>query len=267
MDMAASFQFMVANLSAIQGHTQRHIIALDWRGFGGTEHSGTDTYWYADYLADLDALLDIIAPQRAVDLLGHSMGGNVAMVYAGIRPSRVRKLINLEGFGLPASHPRQAPTRYARWLDELKTPAILHPYLSVQGVADRLQKNNPRLSDARAAWLAPHWASQGPDGLWQLRADPAHKRTHPLLYNKDEVLACWANITAPTLWVEGDETDFFGNAERGNVWWGDAYPRSEFEARLGVVPMLERAVLNQAGHMLHHDQPEALALCVHQFLS
>ncbi len=267
MDVAASFQFMVEALSAIQGHTRRYIIALDWRGFGGTARSGSDTYWHPDYLADLDALLDVISPSRAVDLLGHSMGGNVAMVYAGIRPARVHKLINLEGFGLPASHAWQAPGRYARWLDELKTPATLRPYPSVQAVAVRLQKNNPRLSDARAAWLAPHWAHQGPDGLWHLQADPVHKRIHPVLYNKDEAVACWASITAPTLWVEGDETDFFGTAERANVWWGDAYPRSEFDERLCVVPQLERAVLKQAGHMLHHDQPEALARSIHQFLS
>jgi pimeloyl-ACP methyl ester carboxylesterase len=199
-------------------------------------------------------------------ITGHSMGGHVATLYAGVRPERVAKLINLEGFGMPATRPQQAPSRYARWLDQLKSPASLQAYPSAQAVANRLQKNNPRLTRDRAEWLATHWAREGDDGRWHLKADPAHKHISPLLYQKDEALACWARITAPMLWVEGDQTHIFGTGHEGNPWWGDAYPRTEFEARLGVVPQVERCLLKNAGHMLHHDQPEALAEAILSFL-
>jgi pimeloyl-ACP methyl ester carboxylesterase len=267
MDVAASFQFMVDALYQAQGDTARQVIALDWRGFGDTESPPCDTYWHPDYLADLDALFDLIAPGRPIDLLGHSMGGNIAMVYAGVRPARIRKLINLEGFGLPASNPRQAPSRYARWLDELKTPAALRTYASLEDVAARLQKNNPLLPPERAAWLAPHWARLEADGQWHLRADPVHKRIYPVLYQADEAVACWAKIKAPMLWVEGDQTDFFGIGGQGNPWWGEAYPRAEFDTRLSVMSQVERRMLAQAGHMLHHDQPAALAAAVLGFVS
>ncbi|AKJ30633.1 alpha/beta hydrolase [Caldimonas brevitalea] len=248
MDVSASFQFVVDAL-----HTERHIIAPDWRGFGPTEWPGTDTYWFPDYLADLDAILDQLLPEHPqIDLLGHSMGGNVAMLYAGVRPERVRRLINLEGFGLPDSRAEQAPKRYAQWLDELKQPAELRSYESLDAVAERLRKNNPLLRPEFAEWLAPHWARQDAQGRWAILGDPAHKRANPVLYRKEEVLACWRRITAPTLWVEGDRTDV-------SKWWGDRYPRSDFESRLAVVPQLQRHVLSPAGHMLHHDQPEALA--------
>ena len=102
-----------------------HVIAPDWRGFGLTERSHADTYWFPDYLADLDAMLDHYAPGEAVNLLGHSMGGNVVGIYAGVRPERVRRLINLEGFGMPATAPEKAPRHYAKWLDELRQPAAL----------------------------------------------------------------------------------------------------------------------------------------------
>jgi pimeloyl-ACP methyl ester carboxylesterase len=158
MDVSASFQFVVDALTV-----PRQVIAPDWRGFGGTQGPpGTDTYWFPDYLADLDALLDALCPDQPVDLLGHSMGGNVAMLYAGIRPQRVRRLINLEGFGLPATKPSQAPARYAAWLDDLKQSQGLRDYGSVDEVAERLRRNNPRLTPDRAAWLAPHWARQNP---------------------------------------------------------------------------------------------------------
>lgn len=255
MDVGASFQFVVDALAQ-----DRHVIAPDWRGFGLTQAPGADCYWFPDYLGDLDALLDALAPGQAVDLVGHSMGGNVAMIYAGVRPERVRRLVNLEGFGLPETTPDQAPARYAKWLDELKTPMELRSYDSLDAVAERLRKNNPLLRPEFASWLAPHWAQPAEDGRWVILGDPAHKRTNPVLYRKDEVLACWRRITAPTLWVEGDRTNLA-------QWWGERYPRADFEARLAVVPRLRREVLSPAGHMLHHDQPEALARLLDDFLS
>jgi pimeloyl-ACP methyl ester carboxylesterase len=254
MDVGMSFQFVVDAFAA-----ERHVIAPDWRGFGLTETPNTDTYWFPDYLADLDALLDQLVPGQPIDLLGHSMGGNVAMLYAGVRPERIRRLINLEGFGLPDSRPSQAPKRYAQWLDDLKTPQQLRSYDSLDAVAERLRKNNPLLREDRAAWLAVHWSRQDEHGHWVILGDPAHKRANPVLYRKEEVLACWERIAAPVLWVEGDRTDVA-------KWWGDRYPRADFEARLAVVPKLERHVLSPAGHMLHHDQPEALAERIEAFL-
>ncbi len=256
MDVAASFQFMVDALAA-----ERFVIAADWRGFGLSDASGSDSYWFADYLGDLDALLDhpeLGLAGAPVDLLGHSMGGNVVMLYAGIRPERIRRLVSLEGFGMPATVPEQAPKRYRQWLDELKEPAGLKPYDSVAEVAARLCKTNPLLPEDKAAWLAPHW-SREVGGQWQILGDPAHKRVNPLLYRVEEVLACWKQIAAPMLWVEGDRTDV-------EKWWGHRYPRSEFDARLAVVPKVERHVLSPAGHMLHHDQPEALARRLEAFL-
>ncbi len=255
MDVGASFQFAVDAL-----HTDRFVIAPDWRGFGLSGSPGTDCYWFPDYLADLDALLDALLPGQPVDLLGHSMGGNVAMIYAGVRPARVRRLVNLEGFGLPESRPQQAPRRYAHWLEELKQPKELRTYDSVAAVAERLRKTNPLLRPERAAWLARHWSRERADGQWEILADPAHKVANPVLYQKDEVLECWKLITAPLLWVEGDRTD----TER---WWGKRYSKDEFHQRLAAVPRVEKQLLSPAGHMLHHDQPEELAHRLEAFLA
>lgn len=256
MDVGASFQFVVDALAG-----ERPVVAPDWRGFGRTASlPGTDSYWFPDYLGDLDALLDHLSPDAPIDLLGHSMGGNVAMVYAGVRPQRVRRLVNLEGFGLPQTRAAQAPARYAAWLDGLKEPQRLRDYASLDEVADRLRKNNPRLTPERAAWLAPHWARlDAASGRWVIQGDPAHKRANPVLYRAEEALACWARITAPLLWVEARQTDVA-------KFWGERYPRSEFEQRLATVPKVERVVIEDASHMLHHDQPEALAQEIEGFL-
>jgi pimeloyl-ACP methyl ester carboxylesterase len=258
MDVGASFQFVVDALAALEG-TQRFIVAPDWRGFGGTSNGGSDGYWFPDYLGDLDALADALAPGRPFDLLGHSMGGNVVMSYAGIRSGRIRKLVNLEGFGLPDMKPDAAPKRAAQWLDELKTPQAFAPYADASAVAARLRKTNPRLADDKAAWLTTHWAEPRADGQWHLRADPAHKRVNPVPYRAEEAVAAWRAIEAPVLWVEGAQTDM-------RKWWGDRYPRTEFDARLAQVKQTQRVTLADAGHMLHHDQPEALAEALRAFL-
>jgi pimeloyl-ACP methyl ester carboxylesterase len=262
MDVGASFQFVVDALAALEGES-RYILAADWRGFGLTRTPSADSYWFADYLGDLDALLHHdalgLAGEAPVDLLGHSMGGNVVMSYAGVRPERIRRLVNLEGFGLPETKPHHAPKRLRQWLDELRTEASLRNYASLADVAARLMKNNPRLDAAHAAWLAAHWAEQRDDGRWHILGDPAHKRANPVLYRRDEILEGWKLITAPVLWVEGNETDV-------TKWWGDRYPRADFEARLAVVPKVERVLLQDCGHMLHHDQPAALAARLKAFL-
>lgn len=256
MDVSASFQFLVDQLPE-----DWSCFAPDWRGFGLSERSGADTYWFADYLADLDALVDALNGLGKIavptNLLGHSMGGNIACLYAGVRPERISRLINLEGFGLPASDPAKTPARYVRWLDGIASGVpSLRAYPSLEEVAARLMRNNPRLLAARAAFLAGHWSAQGEDGQWHLRADPWHKATHPIPYRADEVSACWRAIRAPTLWVSASETHrslHFANT-------------AEYLARLGDVAKLRKEVIQHAGHMLHHDQPEALARLICDFL-
>jgi pimeloyl-ACP methyl ester carboxylesterase len=176
-----------------------------------------------------------------------------------VRPERIRKLINLEGFGLPRSVAKTAPQRYAKWLAELREPARLRTYASLDAVAQRLRKNNPLLTEQRAAWLAPHWSRERDDGQWEVLGDPAHKRINPVQHQVEETLECWKRITAPVMWVEGDRTDI-------PKWWGGRYTHEEFQARLALVADVQKHCLTDAGHMLHHDQPQELARRLSAFL-
>ncbi|CAN7465477.1 alpha/beta hydrolase [Acidovorax sp. Leaf76] len=259
MDVGASYQFTVDALQQ-----ERRIIAPDWRGFGLTSTAQADHYFFADYLADLDMLLDHYAPGEAIDLVGHSMGGNIAMMYAGVRPERIRRLVNLEGFGMPASKPEQAPKRYAQWIDELKQlrsgELALKTYDSQDGVARRLMKTNPRLSEDKARWLAGHWARPNAQGQWEILGDPAHKITSAQLYRLDEALALYDRIAAPVLAVEASD-DSLGQ------WWKGRYSLEEYHQRLTHVRDVRTAVVQDAGHMLHHDQPGQVAQLIETFLA
>ncbi len=255
MDVSASFQFVV---DALPRHWR--VVAPDWRGFGLTDRAPGDCYWYPDYLADLEFILDDVAGQAPAWLVGHSMGGNIALMYAGARPQRVRAVVNLEGFGLRPTHPEQAPGRYAQWIDQLKQGGALRDYASRDEVAARLMKNNPRLSAERAAFLAQHWSEPDGSGRFRIAGDPAHRIVNPTLYRIDEVLACWQNVECPVLWVQAAQTDVLRHVGADR----DAALR-EVEKRKTALRDVQSVVVEDAGHMLHHDQPDEVARLIDDF--
>ena len=265
MDVAASYQFMVDALS--DAFTDgRTIIAPDWRGFGLTNSAGVgaaDNFWLPDYLADLDFLLDHYAEDKKIDLVGHSMGGNIAMIYSGIRPERIHRLVNLEGFGLAPSTPAQAPSRYAKWMDQLKSlhkgELDLKAYDTLGGVASRLMKTNPRLSEDKANWLAGHWAKETPAGKWQILGEPGHKVVNANIYQVQETLEIYKRIIAPVLAVEASEDSL-------DKWNQGRYTLADYHERLKSIANAKVARIEDAGHMLHHDQPEQLARLIEDFL-
>jgi pimeloyl-ACP methyl ester carboxylesterase len=250
MDVSASFQFLVDAL-----RKDWDVYAPDWRGYGLTDWGKSDCYWFPDYIADLDLLLEQIET-RPVNLVGHSLGGNVAALYAGVKPARVAKLVNLEGFGMQATRPEQAPKRYARWLDELREPSRLRPYADFAALADRLQEGNRRLSREKAEFLARHWGREEGGGV-VLRGDPAHKIVNPVLYRYEEVRACWQQVSAPVLWVDAEASDTLKR-----VGLDDA----QHAERRSAFCDLRYETVRDAGHMLHHDQPEAVARLIEGFL-
>ncbi len=263
MDVAASWQFVIDALSPAFAQN-RTVLAPDWRGFGLTQGPPTDSYWMPDYLGDLDNLLTQLCPEQAVDLVGHSMGGNVVMLYAGSRPERIRRLINLEGFGMAATQATQAPARMTQWLDQLQGfqtgSSDLKPYPDANGVAQRLMKTNKRLAPDKAQWLATQWARPDASGQWHILGDAAHKVVNPYLFRVDETLELYRCITAPTLVVQASDGSL-------TQWWKGKYTKEEFEERLKAVPNLQKATIQDAGHMLHHDQAAALASLMEGFLS
>jgi pimeloyl-ACP methyl ester carboxylesterase len=250
MDVSASFQFLVDAL-----RRDWFVIAPDWRGYGLTRQPHGDAYWFPDYMTDLDILLRHYAPEVPVNLLGHSLGGNVASLYAGVRPERIARLINLEGFGMRRTRAEEAPARYRKFMDEVADPPTLKPYADFAALEARLKKGNPRLTDDKAAFLARHWGAQQ-DGQVVLLADPAHKIVNASLYRVDEAMACWEAITAPTLVVAAKQSEMLTR-------WID---EADYRERLSHFRFLTEAMIDDAGHMLHHDQPEQLARLIEDFI-
>ena len=146
-DVSASFQFVVDELPG-----NWRIVAPDWRGFGLTQWND-GPYWFPDYLADLDALLEHYSPDEPASIVGHSMGAIVASLYAGIRPERVSRFANLEGFGLWVSAPGETPDRFDTWLKQIRDDnSSFRHYARREDFATRMCRDNPRLTAERAAF-------------------------------------------------------------------------------------------------------------------
>ncbi len=236
LDCAETFQFMVDALPR-----DWSFVALDWRGFGGSGWNDAP-YWFPDYLADLEALLDLLqhaggANPRPLRVIGHSMGGNVSSLYAGVRPGRFRWLVSLEGFGLPRMSADETPKRYATWLDELRKGVKSSRYESLAQLAMVLKRRNPRLPAANAAFLARAWSRPRADGGVELRADPWHRLTNPILYRREEAEACWRRADLPMLLVVGAESEFHGRLGADGT---NAYFR-------GIFVQLDCAAIDAAG--------------------
>lgn len=251
-DVAASFQFVVDALSR-----DWRVIAPDWRGFGLSQWND-GPYWFPDYIADLDALLGHYSPQQATQIAAHSMGGNVAGLYAGIRPERVARFANLEGFGLWVVAPDEAPARLDKWLQQLRDnePAFRR-YDAPADFAARLLADNPRLNTERADFMAAH-SLRAVDGGYVFAADPRHRWTNPVLYRMDEAKACWRRITASTLWVAARESfvmkQFAGHTD-------------DYRERLSCYRDVREIVLDDCAHNVHHDRPEQIAALLDDFFA
>ncbi|MGA0027651.1 MAG: alpha/beta fold hydrolase [Steroidobacteraceae bacterium] len=223
-DTADTFQFLADAFAA-----DWPLLALDSRGFGPT------------------------GPAR---LVGHSMGGHVAMLYAGIQPDRVRRLVSLEGFGLPPSSPEESPERFARWLRQLKEPNPFGQFRDHGHFAHFLAGRNPRLGAERASFIARAWAAPSDSGGVVMRADPAHKRVNPYRYQREDAKACWARIKAPALLVLASESEYLGHL--GEEGAGDGLATA--------MPGVRQQVIKGVGHMLHHEDPARVAAVVERFL-
>jgi pimeloyl-ACP methyl ester carboxylesterase len=248
-DCGTSFQFLVDQL-----RKDWFVVAPDWRGFGQT-FCRAESYWFPDYVADLDALLNIYHESDPVRLLGHSMGANVIGIYAGTMPERVAGFINVEGFGLADSDPDNAPVNFRRWIEQGRIMPAYKTYTDFAELAEKIAARSPAMGSEKAMFVARHWAQKNTSGVVKIRADPAHKLPNAVQYRRAEARACWSRIEAPVLQVLGENTAFRDAAKAWLDPGGDVLQGLETET----------VAIPDAGHMVHFEQPAKLAKAVERF--
>ena len=248
MDCGAAWQLLVDRLP-----DDWPLVAIDWPGYGHSARRAAH-YWYPEHLAELDWLLEEVSPRSPARLIGHSMGGSVASMYAGIRPERVAWVVNMEGFGMPALPHAQLPGLIAGWLDALRTPPVARRYPQLEELAAAVRRANPRLPMAHARFLASAWSRQV-DGGFEILADPRQQLRTPIRYARADVEACWVQARAPQLLLYGAES-----AHVQRVLDADS-PTGLRQFR----PALVIESIAAAGHLLHYEQPQRVAEAIVRF--
>ncbi len=251
-DSSITFQFMVEHL-----RDDWCVIAPDWRGHGLSQWV-SQGYWFHEFVADLDALVDTLLPGVRLPLVGHSLGGNIAGAYAGLVPDRVSHLVSLDGFGpLTSRVPVDVRKIMTGLLSIPKTDRLHRSYPDVEAVADRLMKGNARLTRQQAAFLADHATRDDGRGGRTWTFDPSHQMALPSFHSMQEWGDIWAGIRAPTLWISSeDRRPFAATAVPG-----------EMERRAALVPGVKRVRVPDTGHNLQHDAPALMAHLVEQFIA
>jgi pimeloyl-ACP methyl ester carboxylesterase len=235
-----------------------HVLAPDLRGHGDSQWSPDGNYSVAGYVYDLAQLIhqQELAP---VTILAHSLGGVIALRYAGIYPDSVRRLIAIEGLGASprriAEHSKRGiAERMQDWIAEQRALSGRMPrrYASIEDAFRRMQEENRHLTPEQALHLTQHGVNQNEDGTYSWKFDNYVRADRPYEMTIGEVQELWQRITCPTLLVYGQES-----------WASDPLK----DGRALHFRNAKVVTIEEAGHWVHHDRLDAFLELVRDFLA
>ena len=234
-----------------------HIIAPDLRGHGDSDWTSDGNYRMGNYIYDLAQLIhqQNLAP---VTLVSHSLGGNIALRYAGLYPELVNKVVAIEGLGFsPQMMAERAKKpfeqRMREWVDEQRELAGRLPrkYASIEEAFKRMQNENKHLSPEQARHLTIHGVNQNEDGTYSWKFDNYVRSWPPYDMPQADVEKLWSLITCPTCLVHGEESWASNPAEDGRIAHFQNATVKSFE---------------NAGHWVHHDRLDDFIKLLRNFL-
>jgi pimeloyl-ACP methyl ester carboxylesterase len=231
-----------------------HVVAPDLRGHGDSEWVNGSSYHYIDYIYDLHQLIQQ-AGLGPVTLVGHSMGGAIAAMFAGAYPDLVEKLVLIEGIGLWSRTMTPVPidAKIRDWVAATRALAARQPkrYESLEAAYQRMQQANPQLAEAQARHLTAHGSNQNEDGTYSWKYDKYTYNFAIFGFDSQETVDLWRRIEAPVLVINAAE----GLPHRIGQ---DDTMQYLAEATLRIV--------ERAGHWTYHDRLDEVVAHMREFL-
>jgi pimeloyl-ACP methyl ester carboxylesterase len=234
-----------------------HVIAPDLRGHGDSAWAPHGGYDMADFVYDLSELVEHLGGPPGA-LVGHSLGGNIALRYAGAFPGKVPKLVLIEGLGpSPAMTAKRDATGMAdamrSWIEARRRVLAreVRRYPGVDEAIARMRAANRHLTAEQARHLTEHGVRTNEDGSVSFKFDPALAAMSPADFTTAQKHALWNKVTCPTLLVYGRESWASNPAEDGRA--------AHF--RDASVELFDRA-----GHWVQHDRCDAFIESLRRFV-
>jgi pimeloyl-ACP methyl ester carboxylesterase len=232
-----------------------HVYALDLRGHGNSAWAPGALYSVAEHVLDLSALADIING-FPVTIIGHSLGGVISLLYAGVYPDRVKKVVAIEGIGMPVTHraPKPASQRLREWIEVVRKAEnrAPHSYKTLEDAVARMKEANPFLSDEVAAHLTLHGTNWNADGSITWKFDNYVRTFTTYGFNIDDAKEIMSRITCPTLLFWGRQS------------WA---PDPEEGGQADIIKNHRVVKVDNAGHWVHHDQLQVFLEETKKFLA
>jgi pimeloyl-ACP methyl ester carboxylesterase len=227
-------------------------MALDFRGHGDSEWARGTSYTLPDFVADLDAFWRNEQLDSA-HIVGHSMGGAIALQFAGVYPERAKSLFIIEGLRISAPAVKPIHEQMSEWIAQMRDGEGRRQrrYASIEDALKRMREAHPRLSEAQARHLTVHGLRSNGDGTFSWKYDDAIRLRAPYRLSFEQSAELWLRIACPTMHVRGTGS---GRPDPGTNGWIQYF-------RHGVTRDVEGA-----GHWVHHDFPEKTVSLIREFL-
>jgi len=252
-DHARSWDWVARDL-----RRDHHVIAPDLRGHGDSAWALGGMYAMADFVLDIAQLLEALQ-LFPVTIVGHSLGGAIALQYTSVYPERVRKIVAIEGLGPPPAIIEQMRDvrpwqRMQTWIGEMRKLATRQPrrYPSIEAAAGRMREENSFLSEEQARHLTVHGVARNEDGTFSWKFDNYVRALSPYRFDADEMRALWGRISCPALLIRGTQS-----------WASD--PNKD--GRLAAFQNARVVNVEGAGHWVHHDRLPEFLRVVREFLA
>jgi pimeloyl-ACP methyl ester carboxylesterase len=231
-----------------------HVYAVDLRGHGNSAWAPGATYSVIEHVLDLATLTDII-DHGPIYMIGHSLGAIATLLYAGTFPDRVRKLVAIEGLGLPIQDRKgTAPDRMRKWIEKTRGAEGREPhhYPDLATAVARMKEANKFLSDDVARHLTLHGTNWNADGSIGWKFDNFVRLLPTFIVSPEDAAELLRNIRCPTL-----------------MFWGrQSFARDpETDPLAQQVKNRQIVKVDNAGHWLHHDQLEIFLRETKKFLA